>query len=191
MAVKFISNGNILCAADSFMQHITELDKEGTTFTGVSKGKRFKLDGVKSFQIGNRWHHNRCSTLKVDFYFNGTPSSIALESLYAFLDEAYRTGYLRDTYKGLVGNCMGNEIAQEMPFNPCWDEIVTRGENSGHGGTWTTIFKNTGLRVVFSARDMAFRGYVERLIDITPEAIKSYPGIQRVVYAGTEYWEVK
>lgn len=192
MAIYFNNNNNnVMCAADSFMHNVSELDFDASslTFTGVSKGEKFTLVGVDSFKMGRKTHHTRLGVNKVDFYYNGRPSSIALESVFVFLLEAYASNSIRRTYKGLVGNCMGNEVAQGLKFNPNWVELVTKTENDSHREIWTKCFK-VDVRVVFSARDLVFRGYIERIPVLTDADIKAYPGIHRVVYEGTEYWEV-
>lgn len=192
MLTKIIGN-EVNCASDIFMLGISEIGYNHftDTFTGESCGKYFVLEGTKYFKWGSRKSHCRQSTIKVDLPYNGTMSSIALESLYAFLHEAYSTSKIRNTYRGLMGNDMSNNIAQGIDFNPDWIEIVTRGQNTGHGQIWHNIFKATGLRVVFSAINYDFRKYVEECQgDLTPEYIKEYPGIHKVLFGGLEYWEV-
>lgn len=194
MSAKFfVGNKDAQCAADIFMQGISKIDRpnNSTTFVGESCGKEFVLDSINSFQWGNRKSHYRQLTAKVDLPYNGGMSSIALESLYAFLDEAYKTGKIRNTYRGLMGNDMSNNIAQGLDFNPDWVEIVTRGQNTGHGNLWHSIFKATGLRVVFSAINYDFRKYIEECQgDLTTEYVKEYTGIYKVLFRGLEYWEV-
>lgn len=193
MATKYFNGGNISnCASDIFMQGISEIDHPyPTIFTGKSCGRDFMIDGTDYFYWGRRKSHNRQSTTKVDLIYNGYMSSIALESIYAFIQEAYETGKIRNSYLGLMGNDKSNNVAQQLPFNPKWVEIVNRRQNSAHRNVWHSVMNDTGLRIVVSAVDYEFRKYIEDCIgNLTPQYIKQYPGIQRVIYQGTEYWEV-
>lgn len=180
------------CAVDTFMQGISELTKVRDTFAGVSNDKNFILKGVTYFQYGKKKSrfNSKHTVVNLDCP-NGGQSTIALESLWAFLDELYQNGIARDSYIGLVGNCKANEVAQNLECNLNWIEIATKSQNSAHGQIWRQIFNKTGLRIVLSSRDMIFRGYIEACAgDITPDYVMDYPNIVPVTYAGTKYWVV-
>lgn len=178
------------CAVDVFMHQMTQLNKIGDNFVGVSNGKEFNLNGVSSFRWGKRKSHHRQPTVKVDLPYKGSLSSVSLESLWAFLDEAYTMGSVRSTYIDLVGNCKGNQVAQGLPLDSCDIEIVTKSQNSAHGQWWHKCLR-AGVRTQFSAIDYKFRAYLEACQGgLTPGYIQAYSGIHPVIKHGITYWEV-
>lgn len=182
---------NSQCAVDVLLHNVTELNKIGNTFVGVSNNKPFVLDGTNYFRLGRANSHYRLGVPKADLIYNGIKSSIALESLYAFLDEAYKLEKVRETYKGLVGNCMGNQVAQHLPVNYDWIEITEASRNITHGFYWHRCHK-AGVNIVFSAYNKKFKEYIDNCRGkLDADYIKKYSSIRKIIFNGLEYWEVQ
>jgi hypothetical protein len=120
----------------------------------------------------------------------GGRTTVSLETIWYVLYQMAFGG--RQVTPGLVVNHKANDNSKatrpgRVALGPQLVEVVTLEQNNAHGKVWNRVFQNIGLRLCFSALDMAFIGYVNALVNVTREALEAYPSSYWDTIQGIDY----
>lgn len=120
----------------------------------------------------------------------GGRTTVSLETIWYVLYQMALGG--RKVTPGLVVNHKANDNSKvtrpgRVALGPQLVEVVTQGQNKAHGAVWNRVFQATGLRLCFSALDIAFMGYVNALVTVTRAALEAYPSAYWDTIQGVEY----
>lgn len=176
------------CALDVFAHNVSYLDMIGDEcFIGLSCGTPFIFSPDGGFWGSKNVVGDYTITL------NGPgPSSISLETICRVLYELYITKNALATYKGIVGNCLGNEARQFKRLSCLRTELCTSHENfKEHGPVWNRAMDEAGIRLYFSAKNKDFIKYIKScpVGHLTIEYIRGYVKAYPMTYILEEEWD--
>lgn len=120
----------------------------------------------------------------------GGRTTVSLETIWYVLYQMAFGG--RKVTPGLVVNHKANDNSKvtrpgRVALLPQLVEVVTHEQNNAHGRVWNRVFQDIGLRLCFSALDVAFMGYVNSLVTVTREALEAYPSSYWDTIQGIDY----
>lgn len=120
----------------------------------------------------------------------GGRTTVSLETIWYVLYQMAFGG--RKVTPGLVVNHKANDNSKvtrpgRVALGPQLVEVITHEQNNAHGRVWNRVFQDTGMRLCFSALDMAFIGYVNALVNVTREALEAYPSSYWDTIQGIDY----
>lgn len=160
---------------------IIKVAPDGVVWTKIScNGRHYQVTS-----------HCRGGRICLDLYTpKGGRTSVSLETVWYVLYQMAFGG--RQVTPGLVVNHKANDNSKatclgRVALGPQLVEVITHEQNNAHGRVWNRVFQDTGMRLCFSALDMAFIGYVNALVTVTREALEAYPGTYWDTIQGIDY----
>lgn len=175
----FMSGGCII--ASTHDGGLIKVTSNGVTWNKVTRGGRHRK--VSS--------HCRSGRICLDLSTpRGGRTTVSLETIWYVLYQMAFGG--RKVTAGLVVNHKANDNSKatrpgRVALGPQLVEVVTLEQNNAHGKIWNRVFQDIGLRLCFSALDVAFMGYVNALVNVTREALEAYPSSYWDTIQGIDY----